>query len=105
MRSNKFWVEDLQSITITGQYNWYHQIKVYVVLLLGVSDDNEFFQNGWPTKGVFKSTQETLEKVWNTFKVNLKKKTPKRPPWPYFTPFCSVSIVEFEKINARWSTN
>ena len=46
MRSNKFWVEDLQSITITGQYNWYHQIKVYVVFLLGVSDDNEFFQNG-----------------------------------------------------------
>ena len=48
MRSNKFWVEDLQSITITGQYNWYEQIKVCVVFLQGVSDDNDelFFQNG-----------------------------------------------------------
>ena len=64
MRSNKFWVEDLQSITITGQYNWYDQIKVCVVFLQGVSDDNDelFFQNGWPTNGVFKSTKETLEK-------------------------------------------
>ena len=48
MRSNKFWVEDLQSITITGQYNWYDQIKVCVVFLQGVNDDNDelFFQNG-----------------------------------------------------------
>ena len=45
-----------------------------------------------------KLTVETIEKVWIMFKVNNKNIR----TISYFTPFSSVSIVDFEQVNARW---
>ena len=53
-------------------------------------------------------TIETLKKVWNMFKVNYKKT--RTTSWRrsgvlfsrYFTPFFSVSIVDFEQVTVSW---
>ena len=42
--------------------------------------------------------------VWNMFKVN-NKDTRTAPLWTYFTPFSSVSIVNFELVNAGWEVS
>ena len=63
---------------------------------------------------LFKSTIETLRKVWNMFKGNNKNiRTTSMMSfwcfywklWTYFTPFSSVSIVEFEQVNVNWEVS
>ena len=48
-----------------------------------------------------KSTIKTLEKV---VKYVQNSKTPIQL-WAYFTPFSSVSIVDFEQVSASWERN
>ena len=43
---------------------------------------------------------ETLEKVWNMFKVN--NKNTKTTSNDIFHTFSSVSIVDFEQLNVSW---
>ena len=51
-----------------------------------------------------KSATETLEKVWNMYKVNNKETRTASLTW-YFTPFSSFSTVDFEQENVSWAAN
>ena len=46
-----------------------------------------------------------MENVWNIFKVNnknIRTATITSKLWTYFTPFSSVSVVDFEQVNVSW---
>ena len=84
------------------------------VLLLGTWKNSK----SWTLANIylFQVTTETPEKVWNMFKVNniYWIKVPERRYWrcsgafiinferTYFSPFSSISIVDFELVNVSW---
>ena len=54
---------------------------------------------------LFKVNKRSTRKIaWNMFKVN-NKKPRRRQTLTNFTPFPSVSIVDFEQVNVSWKTS